>query len=144
MKSIADRVSDCGERVTLGEVRAICTPTCKHWRGETWHDCHWEPATIKTLTTSGCWTHDKDGRYLVPSHCSGSDYSGSLVEVSNMRAFRESFKAGEDLWWTEVSGGHGTFALVIDMESIPDGEDPHYADAGDCGPGANGTSHVGA
>lgn len=67
----------------------------------------------------GGWSDDKEGDYLVPGYLSGSDYSGNLVEQSNARAFKETFSRGEDKWWTEVSGGHGTFAIVIATKKVP-------------------------
>ena len=68
----------------------------------------------------GRWRDAKDGRYLVPAYLSGSDYSGSLVERANHRAWSEKFASGEDTWWTNAPGGHGTFAVVIDMDGVPE------------------------
>jgi len=60
------------------------------------------------------------GRYLLPALLGGSDYSGSLVERSNYKAFSELFSDGFDEWWTNAPGGHGTFAVLIDMQSVPE------------------------
>jgi acyl carrier protein len=61
-----------------------------------------------------------DGRYLLPAYLGGSDYSGSIVERSNFKAFQEKFGDGEDEWWTNAIGSHGTFALLIDMQGVPE------------------------
>jgi hypothetical protein len=50
----------------------------------------------------------------------GSDYSGTLVARSNRDCWRVAFAPGEDQWWVEVSGGHGTFAIVVRLDSLPD------------------------
>lgn len=68
----------------------------------------------------GRWRDAKDGRYLLPAYLSGSDYSGSLVEQANHRKFSEEFSDGEDEWWTNTPGGHGTFGILIDMRGVPD------------------------
>ena len=75
---------------------------------------------IADITRYGDWRPDKDGRYLVPGRLSGSDYSGSLVERSNYNVFSDKFKDGHDNWWTSVIGGHGTYAIVISMDDVPD------------------------
>jgi hypothetical protein len=66
----------------------------------------------------GRWRDDSRGRYLVPALLSGSDYSGSLVERSNFESFADDFSGAD--WWTDAPGGHGTFAIVIDMDRIPE------------------------
>jgi len=68
----------------------------------------------------GRWTEREDGRYLIPVSLGGSDYSGTLVERSNARAWCERFDDSEDQWWTNAPGGHGTFAIVIDTKGIPE------------------------
>lgn len=69
----------------------------------------------------GQWReNNKNGRYLLPEHLGGSDYSGSLVQRSNFESFSEQFAAGEDEWWTNAVGGHGTYAILIDMKSVPE------------------------
>ena len=120
-KSIADQVSEYGERVALRTV---------YEKGSSgfYSDGHYREATIADLDTYGHWDHDKNGRYLVPQYCSGSDYSGQLVEVSNAQAFSETFSDGNGKWWTEVSGGYGTFAIVIDLEGIPDSDEEDSPD----------------
>ena len=67
----------------------------------------------------GSWRQNKNGRYLVPAALSGSDYSGSLVEKSNYRKWMTLYKDGQDEWWTHAPGGHGTYAVVIDMKAVP-------------------------
>lgn len=68
----------------------------------------------------GKWHDDKKGNLFIPALLSGSDYSGSLVEKSNNKAFQEEFASGDREWWTDAPGGHGTFAIVIDMDKVPD------------------------
>jgi hypothetical protein len=80
----------------------------------------WEGnATLADFRHYGDWTDRKDGRFFVPGLLSGSDYSGSLVERSNHKAFEEAFSRGENKWWKTVYGGHGTFAVVIDLKKVP-------------------------
>lgn len=67
----------------------------------------------------GNWRDDTKGPWLVPEYLSGSDYSGGLVTRSNVRVWREMFAAGEDDWWCEVSGGHGTYAIVVKAAEMP-------------------------
>lgn len=68
----------------------------------------------------GAWRNARDGRYLVPRYLGGSDYSGSLVERANFRSWSKLYKAGKGKWWTDAPGGHGTFAVVIDMKKVPE------------------------
>ncbi len=69
----------------------------------------------------GRWNDNrKNGRYLLPEYLSGSDYSGSLVQKSNHKAFSEMFADGYNEWWTDPSGGHGTYSILIDMQSVPE------------------------
>lgn len=68
----------------------------------------------------GDWHDSKDGPWLVHNHLSGSDYSGNLTNVSNYQVFQEEFSEGAGIWWDTVSGGHGTFAIVIDTTKAPD------------------------
>lgn len=68
----------------------------------------------------GQWRANKNGRYLIPRYLGGSDYSGSLVEKSNFNVWSKRFAKGEDEWWTNAPGGHGTYAIVIDMHKVPD------------------------
>lgn len=68
----------------------------------------------------GRWRDARDGAYAIVPYCSGSDYSGSLVERSNRDVWRETFADGEDLWWSECHGGHGTFAIVVEISALPE------------------------
>lgn len=68
----------------------------------------------------GRWEQRRNGHYLIPAALSGSDYSGNLVNKSNYRKWMELYKDGDDEWWTTAPGGHGTYAVVIDMKSVPD------------------------
>lgn len=58
--------------------------------------------------------------YVIPNYCTGSDYSGSLLEVSNMKALRESLPAeyedGDQ--YIVYHGGHGTFAIAIRLDAV--------------------------
>src|SRR4051812_3681972 len=56
-----------------------------------------------------------DSDYYVPSLLSGSDYSGSSVEVSNCKTFLEQFGKLEGVH--KVYGGHGTFAVAIRLSA---------------------------
>ena len=76
----------------------------------------------------GSWRQDKGGGYLVPAFLSGSDYSGSLVEKSNHRSFRELFSDGEDEWWTDAIGGHGTYSIVIALKKVPEDREEEVAE----------------
>lgn len=68
----------------------------------------------------GRWRDDKNGHYFLPEHLSGSDYSGGLVARANFNAWSELYGEGEDKWWTNAAGGHGTFAVVIDVDKVPE------------------------
>lgn len=56
-----------------------------------------------------------------------SDYSGGTVERANEKAIREDYPNAE--WLKELSGGHGTSGLAIDirawLDSLTDDDDPH-------------------
>lgn len=59
--------------------------------------------------------------WFIPQYCGGSDYSGSLVEVSNYRVLCElcaaaGFEDGKD--YITYTGGYGTFDIAIRLESI--------------------------
>lgn len=94
------------------------------------HDTHAEYQTHYSGERDTCVAHIRryghwnpcgdEGALLIPAYLSGSDYSGSLVERANARAWSEQFAAGDGAWWTEVGGGYGTFAIVIDCEAIPE------------------------
>lgn len=81
-----------------------------------WDPHDWPPSRYGNWRT----TKGRDGRYFVPEYLSGSDYSGSLVERSNVDAWREQFADGENTWWCTVHGGHGTIAIVVDGEGLTD------------------------
>lgn len=57
--------------------------------------------------------------WFVPRHLQGSDYSGGFVCKANFEAFCEQFSEGEDDWYCTVTGGHGTYAVVIDIRKAP-------------------------
>lgn len=83
---------------------------------------------VKSTLRYGRWNQRKDGRYLVPALLSGSDYSGSLVQKSNHRSFSETFADGENEWWADAPGGHGTYAIVIDMQAVPEDKEEEVAE----------------
>lgn len=61
--------------------------------------------------------------YMMPAYCSGSDYSGALVEMSNHRALLETFP---DDWedgreYISYHGGYSTYALAIRLDALTDG-----------------------
>jgi hypothetical protein len=58
-------------------------------------------------------TSDPKEWFLVPRYMSGSDYSGSSVEVSNMRAFKEEYG---DESFCPVYGDYGTYAVAIRLD----------------------------
>jgi len=76
----------------------------------------------------GRWHDDKDGHYLLPGYLSGSDYSGTLVEKSNYNKWHELFSDGQNEWWTDTPGGHGTFGILIDLDVVPDDVSEEVAD----------------
>jgi hypothetical protein len=58
-------------------------------------------------------TSDPKEWFLMPRYMSGSDYSGSSVEVSNMRAFKEEYG---DESFCPVYGDYGTYAVAIRLD----------------------------
>lgn len=63
------------------------------------------------------WKVSPSGRYLIDDFLSGSDYSNSsLIQVSNVQVWEETFKDSEGKKWCKIHGGYGTFAIVIDTE----------------------------
>jgi hypothetical protein len=77
-------------------------------------------ADITDFNRYGNWTDDTEGPFIIPALLSYSDYSGSLVERSNYKAFEKAFDAGYNEWWTNAPGGHGTDCIVIDASIVPD------------------------
>lgn len=84
-------------------------------------------------------THALASKYLVYS-----DYSGNLVERSNVAEWRERFADSEDIGWVEVSGGYATSAIVINLawaDSYPDNEVAEFISALEDYPLANEDRH---
>jgi hypothetical protein len=86
---------------------------------------------IEWSTSYGDWTELKQGEdvredtFALLDYTSGSDYSGSLVEVSNRKAIEElcqacGFEDGED--YLDYHGGYGTRALAVRVKAL-EGED---------------------
>lgn len=63
-------------------------------------------------------SYDERVEVIVPDGLSYSDYSGSLIEVSNSRKWKELFADEEDVVWTRTAGSHGTSAIVILASAI--------------------------
>jgi hypothetical protein len=60
--------------------------------------------------------------YVMPELCSGSDYSGSLVERANYQALLDDMPQGyeDGVEYITYSGGHGTYALAIRFDALSD------------------------
>ena len=56
--------------------------------------------------------------YLVPEYLLGSDYSGSTVEIANLRAFMAEY--GDAPGVHEIYGGHGTRGAAIRLDALTD------------------------
>ena len=85
--------------------------------------------TLAEIERYGQWTSDKLGNHLVPQYLTTSDYTGSgLTLQSNIDSWSEDFVAGEDIWWKTVTGGHGTEAVIIDLEAVPEDVEEEVAD----------------
>jgi hypothetical protein len=58
--------------------------------------------------------------FVLPDYCGGSDYSGSLLEVTNYKALLgmipDDYEDG--LEYVTYTGGHGTFALAIRIDAL--------------------------
>lgn len=52
--------------------------------------------------------------FLQPSFLGGSDYSGTLLHVSNHRVFMKRFGKVEGVY--EINGGYGTFGVAIRLD----------------------------
>ena len=78
----------------------------------------------------GAKDQDKNGKWFVYDHTSGSDYSGGLVNKSNFKAMLEAcLEADSDPdvvpdecrpFFIELSGGYSTYALAFHIERTPD------------------------
>jgi hypothetical protein len=58
--------------------------------------------------------------YVLPAYCSGSDYSGGLVEVANYKTLLEMMPEGyeDGAEFITYTGGDGTFALAIRVDAL--------------------------
>lgn len=65
----------------------------------------------------GHWYDDKQGAWVLPEYVTYSDYSGSLVERSNLEVFIEEFADSEDEEWVQIHGGHGTRGLIVRVDA---------------------------
>lgn len=59
--------------------------------------------------------HNVAALVFCPDYCQGSDYSGSLVELSNCDILAEEHH-GKGVW--RLYGGHGSFGLAFDVRYI--------------------------
>lgn len=59
--------------------------------------------------------HNVAALVFCPDYCQGSDYSGSLVELSNCDVLAEDHY-GKGVW--RLYGGHGSFGLAFDVRHI--------------------------
>ena len=55
---------------------------------------------------------------LLPNYLGFSDYSGSDVERSNVRVWKDQFSDSEGEVWVESYGGHGTTQIVVHPDRI--------------------------
>lgn len=65
----------------------------------------------------GAFDHDPRGNFVIPEYMSFSDYSGSLVERSNVEEFIEEFGDYQGKEWWELYGGHGTRGIVVRVDA---------------------------
>ena len=85
--------------------------------------------TLADVERYGQWDSRRGGKYLVPSLLSTSDYTGGgLVPAANIRKWQEDFKDGDDVWWKTVTGGHGTNAVLISLDEVPEDVEDEVAD----------------
>jgi hypothetical protein len=68
-------------------------------------------------TRYGSWSNDSNGKWLLIDGLTYSDYSGSFAEESNVRVFCGEFPRGEDVWWTNAIGGHGTVSILVHIRA---------------------------
>lgn len=64
-----------------------------------------------------------DGDFWMSNYTSGSDYSGSDVELSNFRVLKEmcdGLESEHGQFWVELSGGHGTYGIAFNVYATPD------------------------
>ena len=114
------------ERIArLDNVRLIDPHEETRYDRETWQSV---PTGFKS-TSYGDWVEVADHSevnpasvYALPELCSGGDYSGSLVEKSNYQAILDmmpgEYEDGRE--YISYSGGHGTYALAIRLDSVTD------------------------
>lgn len=81
--------------------------------------CRLTSGTTWPIDRYGQWVEDASGPYVVPAMLSGSDYSGNLIHRANNDEWREVFADGDGKWWADISGGFGTFAIIIDTREMP-------------------------
>jgi len=113
---IIERLADCNN-VRLVDVD-------KEWRG---YYSHAKPVYPCPFSASYGDFHEVGSHtpinpattFALVEYATGSDYSGTLVEVSNHKALLELLGDLEDgIDYLDISGGHGTFALAIRVDRI--------------------------
>jgi hypothetical protein len=92
-------------------------------------DSHYIYFPEKSRFSFGCLQHSKkDVSTLITSkYWTGSDYSGTTVELSNYQVFLEKFR---DLLGTaifDVWGGYSTFSVAISLKWLTDSENEEKA-----------------
>lgn len=75
------------------------------------------PSYYKTIEEIETAMVEEDKIFVLEiPYCSGSDYSGSLVEVSNFKAMKEEYEDIPGLY--TFYGDHGTFSIAMDLRMI--------------------------
>ncbi len=66
------------------------------------------------------WLHrsTEEPTHATLKYLTVSDYSGSLIEYSNILCWQEEFADSEEEAWVTVSGGHGTLAIVVKLDAL--------------------------
>lgn len=70
-----------------------------------------EAAKTKYILPSDCEVDS--GEWFTCKYTEYSDYSGCLVQASNIRVFCAMFPRGEEKWWRVRYGSHGTVQLLV-------------------------------
>lgn len=89
-----------------------------NYRGDKLED--WTEFRCDTFTRFTRYTKPETKAYYLPGLLSGSDYSGTTVELSNFRCFKDQYKdqLGISIW--TLFGGYSTFGIAIDWEKATD------------------------
>ena len=85
-----------------------------NYHGDTLDDC--TEFSWGTFELFNSFTPPDTKAYYIPEYLSGSDYSGSTVELSNFNCFVDMYKKQLGISFWKLYGGHGTFGVAIDWE----------------------------